>query len=160
MPCALKDKTLESSLSEGVSCSSLEETHSLAEALAAALPEDTIVYFHGDLGSGKTSFIQGMAKTYYGISTPVTSPTFNLWHHYEGILNLFHLDAYRLESSEEADTLYLEDFLISPYVVCVEWPEKIPNWSLKPHFHLWFSQKKDDPDVRIIRLSQKDFVIN
>jgi tRNA threonylcarbamoyladenosine biosynthesis protein TsaE len=158
MPYALKNKTLESSLLEGISCSSLKETHSLAEALATALPEDTVVYFHGDLGSGKTSFIQGMAKA-YGIPTPVTSPTFNLWHHYEGSVNLFHLDAYRLESPEEFDALYLEDFLINPYVLCVEWPERIPNGSLEPHFHLWFSPKKDNPDVRIIRLSQGDFPI-
>jgi tRNA threonylcarbamoyladenosine biosynthesis protein TsaE len=150
---------LESLLLKGVSCSSLGETHRLSAEFALALSKDKIVYFHGDLGSGKTSFIQGMAKT-YGIQTSITSPTFNLWHHYKGSVNLFHLDAYRLHSPEETDHLYLEDFLVSPYVICIEWPEKLLDGYLKPHFHLWFSQKKEHPNERIIRLSPEDFVLN
>jgi tRNA threonylcarbamoyladenosine biosynthesis protein TsaE len=159
MHYSLSHKKLESLLLKGISCLSLEETHHLSAEFALALPKDKVVYFHGDLGSGKTSFIQGMAKT-YGISASVTSPTFNLWHHYKGSVNLFHLDAYRLRSPEEADHLYLEDFLVSPYVICVEWPEKLLNGCLKPHFHLWFSQKKEDFDERIIRLSQENFVLD
>jgi tRNA threonylcarbamoyladenosine biosynthesis protein TsaE len=148
-----KDKTLECSLLEGIFCTSLEETHSLAKAFAMALPENSIVHFHGDLGMGKTSFVHGMAKA-YAISTPITSPTFNLWALYRGTLNLFHIDAYRLRSQEEMDGLYLEDFLELPYVVCVEWPEKIPMGYLRPSSHLWFSQgRANNPDERIIRLS-------
>jgi tRNA threonylcarbamoyladenosine biosynthesis protein TsaE len=149
----LKNETLECSLEEGISSASLRETHSLAEAFAMALPENSIVYFHGDLGAGKTSFIQGMAKA-YGIQIPITSPTFHLWNLYKGTLNLFHIDAYRLRSREDMNGLYLEDFLEFPYVVCVEWPEKIPTGYLRPSLHLWFSQEMtNNPDERIIRLS-------
>jgi tRNA threonylcarbamoyladenosine biosynthesis protein TsaE len=153
MAFSLGDEALESALLKGILCSSVAETHRLSERFALTLPENTIVYLHGDLGSGKTSFVQGMARA-YAIQMPITSPTFNLWHHHKGTLNLFHLDAYRLNSADEADRLYLEDFLEIPYVVCVEWPEKISNWELKPHCHLWFSQERDHPNARIIRLSR------
>ncbi|MDR2377758.1 MAG: tRNA (adenosine(37)-N6)-threonylcarbamoyltransferase complex ATPase subunit type 1 TsaE [Puniceicoccales bacterium] len=153
-PHLLRDEALEAALLEGILCLSPDETHRLAGRFADALPENSTLFLHGDLGAGKTTFVQGMAES-YGISAAVTSPTFTLWNCYEGRYHLFHVDAYRLESAPEAEALYLEDFLQVPYVLCVEWPEKIADGHLVPDAHLWFSQPKGKPDARIIRLSRE-----
>ena len=121
-------------LRAGVVTSSAAETRLLGARLAAALPPDATLALHGDLGVGKTTFVQGLAQG-FGIPDIVTSPTFNILHLYrsgpalhslgEGGRTLVHLDAYRLENAHQVSELMLEDFLVSPYCLAVEWPEKI-----------------------------------
>ena len=96
----------------------------LGARLAAALPPDATLALHGDLGVGKTTFVQGLAQG-FGIPDLVTSPTFNILHLYRSRRTLVHLDAYRLENAHQVSELMLEDFLVSPYCLAVEWPEKI-----------------------------------
>lgn len=123
-------------LRAGVTTSSAEETHALARELAAALPPDTTLALHGDLGVGKTTFVQGLARG-LGITEPVTSPTFNIFTlHRGGGRTLVHLDAYRLENEHQIDALMLEDFLVSPWCLAVEWPSKIAAWIPKDALHL------------------------
>ena len=121
-------------LRAGVVTGSAGETRLLGARLAAALPPDATLALHGDLGVGKTTFVQGLAQG-FGITDLVTSPTFNILHLYrsrpalhslgeEGRI-LVHLDAYRLENAHQVSELMLEDFLVSPYCLAVEWPEKI-----------------------------------
>jgi tRNA threonylcarbamoyladenosine biosynthesis protein TsaE len=115
-------------LRAGVITASAEETHALASELAAALPPDSTLALHGDLGVGKTTFVQGLARG-LGVSEPVTSPTFNIFTLHRGATRtLVHMDAYRLESDRQIDALMLEDFLVSPWCLAVEWPEKIAAW--------------------------------
>jgi tRNA threonylcarbamoyladenosine biosynthesis protein TsaE len=114
-------------LEAGVVTSSPEQTRALAAAFAAALPPDTTLALHGNLGVGKTTFVQGLAHG-LGITDPVTSPTFNIFTLHRGPTNLLHLDAYRLESSRQVEDLLLADFMISPWCLAVEWPEKIAEW--------------------------------
>jgi tRNA threonylcarbamoyladenosine biosynthesis protein TsaE len=114
-------------LQAGVVTGSAEESRALAAALARALPPDSALALHGDLGVGKTTFVQGLADG-LGIREPVTSPTFNIFTLHRGPVNLLHLDAYRLESARQASDLLLEDFLISPWFLAVEWPERIAAW--------------------------------
>ncbi|MEJ1971546.1 MAG: tRNA (adenosine(37)-N6)-threonylcarbamoyltransferase complex ATPase subunit type 1 TsaE [Lacunisphaera sp.] len=103
---------------------SAEETRALATELAAALPADTILALHGDLGVGKTTFVQGLARG-LGVKEQVTSPTFSIYSVYQGRKRkLVHLDAYRLEHERQIEALLLEEFLISPWCLAVEWPEK------------------------------------
>lgn len=97
--------------------------------------EQTVFALHGELGSGKTTFVQGMARA-LGITQPVTSPTYNLYHVYQAKAQLIHLDAYRLESPESADALCLEDCLIEPWYMAIEWPEKLPSSWLQQAWHL------------------------
>ena len=111
-------------LRAGVATASAEETRALAARLAAALPPDTTLALHGDLGVGKTTFVQGLAQG-LGLRAHVTSPTFNILHLYRSRRTLVHLDAYRLENAHQVSELMLEDFLVSPYCLAVEWPEKI-----------------------------------
>jgi tRNA threonylcarbamoyladenosine biosynthesis protein TsaE len=111
-------------LRAGVVTSSAGETRLLGARLAAALPPDATLALHGNLGVGKTTFVQGLALG-FGIPDMVTSPTFNILHLYRSRQTLVHLDAYRLENAHQVSELMLEDFLVSPYCLAVEWPEKI-----------------------------------
>ena len=118
-------------LRAGVTTASAAETQAFAAQLAAVLPPDTTLALHGNLGVGKTTFVQGLARG-FGITEPVTSPTFNIYtvHHAReaGGRTLVHLDAYRLDHPTQVEDLLLEDFLVSPWCLAVEWPEKIPGW--------------------------------
>ena len=122
-------------LRDGVVTSSAEETHALACELAKALPPDATLALHGDLGVGKTTFVQGLARG-FGITEPVTSPTFTIFTLHRGARTLVHLDAYRLENAHQIDALMLEDFLVSPWCLAVEWPEKIAGWIPSNALHL------------------------
>ena len=132
-------------LRAGVLSSSAAETRRLAARLAAALPPDATLALRGELGVGKTTFVQGLAQG-FGFNGPVTSPTFNILHLYRGApatrgagrggCVLLHLDAYRLENAHQVSELMLEDFLVSPYCLAVEWPERIAAWLPADTLHL------------------------
>ncbi|MDD3181031.1 MAG: tRNA (adenosine(37)-N6)-threonylcarbamoyltransferase complex ATPase subunit type 1 TsaE [Opitutaceae bacterium] len=115
-------------LRAGVTTPSAEATRVLAAQLAALLPPDATLALHGDLGAGKTTFVQGLARG-FGVHEHVTSPTFAIYSVYRGqSRTLVHLDAYRIDREEQLDALLLDEFLISPYCLAVEWPEKIAAW--------------------------------
>jgi tRNA threonylcarbamoyladenosine biosynthesis protein TsaE len=122
-------------LQEGVVTGSAQETQSFAAELSRALPPDSTLALHGDLGVGKTTFVQGLARG-FGIKDPVTSPTFNIFTLHRGPTNLLHLDAYRLENARQVEDLLLSDFMISPWCLAVEWPEKIAEWLPPDALHL------------------------
>lgn len=120
----------------GVTTASAAESQEIAAAFAAALPADTTLALHGTLGVGKTTFVQGLARG-LGISGHVTSPTFNIYTVHRGAgRTLVHLDAYRLENTHQIEALLLEDFLVSPWCLAVEWPEKIAAWLPPSTLHL------------------------
>lgn len=124
-------------LREGVTTHSAEETRELAAQLGAALPAAATLALHGDLGVGKTTFVQGLARG-LGVPGPVTSPTFNVFTLHRGRVNLLHLDAYRLGSAREVEDLLLEDFMGPPWCLAVEWPEKVAGWLPTGALHLEF----------------------
>lgn len=122
-------------LRAGVTTRSAEETRTLAAQFAAALPADSTLALHGNLGVGKTTFVQGLARG-LGIAEAVTSPTFNIFTLHRGPTTLLHLDAYRLERAQQVEDLLLADFLVSPWCLAVEWPEKIADWLPASTLHL------------------------
>jgi len=122
-------------LRAGVITSSAEQTQGLAREFAAALPPDATLALHGDLGVGKTTFVQGLARG-FGIVEHVTSPTFTIFTLHRGTRTLVHLDAYRLDRAAQLDSLMLEDFLTPPYCLAVEWPENIAAWLPPTTLHL------------------------
>lgn len=122
-------------LRAGVTTTSAEETRTLAAALAVALPPEATLALHGDLGVGKTTFVQGLARG-LGIREGVTSPTFNIFTLHRGRTNLLHLDAYRIGSAREVEDLLLSDFMIPPWCLAVEWPDKIAAWLPAGTLHL------------------------
>lgn len=122
-------------LRAGVTTASAGETQALAVEFAAALPPDVTLALHGNLGVGKTTFVQGLARG-FGVTDAVTSPTFTIFTLHRGHRTLVHLDAYRLERADQLDTLMLEDFLATPYCLAVEWPENIAAWLPPTTWHL------------------------
>lgn len=104
---------------------SLEETKELAMRLANLLKPGDNIMFEGDLGAGKTTFIQALAKG-LGISRTVNSPTFTIMKQYEGRLPLNHLDVYRLEDSGE--DLGWDEIFYGDAVTVVEWAHLIDEY--------------------------------
>lgn len=102
-----------------------EETHRIARAFAGRLGQSALVALFGELGAGKTRFVQGLADG-LGIRELVNSPTFTLINEYEGSRPLFHVDLYRVGSEDEALELGLEEYL-ERGIVAIEWPDRIPN---------------------------------
>jgi len=138
-------------LKQGITTGSAEQTRSLAAELAAALPPDTTLALHGDMGVGKTTFVQGLAHG-LGVHEHVTSPTFAIYSVYQGAKKkLIHLDAYRLEKEAQIESLLLDEFLVSPYVLAVEWPEKTGTWLPKDAWHLTLSIVDGDKHRLVLR---------
>lgn len=110
-------------LGQGVEVPTHGAMQEVAASLAEELPANVALGLSGPMGVGKTTFVQGLAKA-LGIDQPVTSPTFAIMSTYTGSRRLLHLDLYRLTRAEELDALMLEDFLVSPCLLCIEWPER------------------------------------
>jgi len=119
--------TILDELRAGLVTASAEETEDIGRRLAEALPADSILALSGDLGTGKTTLVRGLARG-LGITASITSPTYNIYSIHEGTRQLVHMDAYRLDSSEDLDPLMLEEFLRSPFLIALEWPEKVPDF--------------------------------
>jgi len=90
--------------------SSVTQTRDLAAAIAELARPGDLILLVGDLGAGKTAFVQGFGAA-LGIDEPITSPTFTLARQYQGRLELNHLDVYRLEQIEEVLDLGLQELL-------------------------------------------------
>jgi tRNA threonylcarbamoyladenosine biosynthesis protein TsaE len=143
--------TIAEKLRQGITTESAEQTRSLAAELAASLPADTTLALHGDMGVGKTTFVQGLAQG-LEVHAHVTSPTFAIYSVYQGAkCKLVHLDAYRLDKAEQLEGLLLDEFLISPYVLAVEWPEKTGAWLPKNASHLTLSIVDGDKHRVVLR---------
>jgi tRNA threonylcarbamoyladenosine biosynthesis protein TsaE len=103
------------------------ETRAVARRLASGLRAGDIVLLSGDLGSGKTAFVKGLAEGLRIDPDEVSSPTFALIHEYRGgTLTLYHADLYRLPSAATAD-LGLEEVGVSDGVLAIEWPERLAH---------------------------------
>lgn len=147
------DNPLIAELEAGVITRSPVEMQARAEALARILPPDCTLALHGDLGVGKTTFVKGLAQG-FGIRESITSPTFTLFSIHKGpSRTLVHLDAYRLEDDRQAEALMLEDFLVSPWCLAVEWPERVPSWIPPDAIHLELSILPDEAHSLRIRRS-------
>ncbi|MDZ4743585.1 MAG: tRNA (adenosine(37)-N6)-threonylcarbamoyltransferase complex ATPase subunit type 1 TsaE [Verrucomicrobiota bacterium] len=102
---------------------SAEETAKLGAQFAESLPANSIVGLVGEMGSGKTHFIKGVAKG-LGFEGEVTSPTFNLVHEYDSPNGkIYHIDLHRLQSEEELASLALEEIFDKAFVTLIEWPQ-------------------------------------
>ena len=105
---------------------SLDETLSLGKNIGKMLNAGSIIALTGDLGSGKTSFVHGLAKgldvseRYY-----ITSPTFTLINEYPGRYRLFHIDLYRIEDPLELEELGFYEIIDSNSVTAIEWADKL-----------------------------------
>ena len=116
---------------------SVTETQKLGQTLGAGIHQPIIIALTGDLGSGKTAFVQGLAKgldvseKYY-----ITSPTFTLINEYPGRQPLFHVDLYRIEHAPELEEIGLDEILQEDAVIAIEWAERLSGETLPSHLAL------------------------
>ncbi|MDA3873055.1 MAG: tRNA (adenosine(37)-N6)-threonylcarbamoyltransferase complex ATPase subunit type 1 TsaE [Kiritimatiellae bacterium] len=104
-----------------------EDTRRIGEELVTSLSPGSVVRLHGDLGAGKTCFVQGMAEG-LGWTGPVNSPTYGLIQEYKTTPPLVHVDLYRLTDPEQIWDLGLEEMLEDKAIVAVEWSERVPDF--------------------------------
>lgn len=131
-----------------------KETCLFGELVGEIVPKGTVLTLEGDLGSGKTTLVQGLAKglgvsdTYY-----ITSPTYTLIHEYTGKCRFFHVDLYRLTNPLELEELGFEEILSGDGVVAIEWPDRLP----RNYAATCLSIKLDtvDEDIRKIIISSR-----
>lgn len=102
----------------------INELKKVAQTIAGILQKGDVLSLRGDLGAGKTTFVQAIAQA-MGIHETVTSPTFSLVNYYEGTPPLWHLDLYRLEAPEELEDIGYEDYFYPENAITfIEWAEK------------------------------------
>ena len=103
------------------------ETARLAEKFGQRVREGTVIALTGELGAGKTLFVQSLART-LGVESNVTSPTFNLMNMYEGICPIIHFDLYRLQNEEDLEEIGFYEYVESEEgIVLIEWADKFPD---------------------------------
>lgn len=127
-----------------------EATQELARRLGLGLERGTVLALDGELGTGKTTFMRGLAEG-LEVEEPVSSPTYTLMHEYEGRLTLYHFDAW-MEGRERA---FLEgggaEELVGDGVSAVEWAERVAEYLPLPRFSIQLSHRM--PEERGLRLS-------
>jgi len=123
-----------------------EQTRRVGSRLGGALQAGDVICLQGELGAGKTTFVQGIAKG-WGSLDSVSSPTFILVNMYRRADQgqLFHMDAYRLESTPEAEELDL-DSMLAQGALLIEWPERMNG--LIPTERLWVNLEHIDEEER------------
>ena len=113
-----------------------EATTAAGERLAARLGPGDVVGLTGELGAGKTCFVQGLVRG-LGVATPATSPTFVLVNEYRGRLPVHHVDVYRTQSLTELLDLGLDEMLAGGGVTVVEWADRcaplLPSRTIRVH---------------------------
>ena len=116
-----------SSVVKTILTNSEAETAAVGRELASTLTGGDVVLLQGDLGAGKTAFVRGLAEGLGIAPDEVSSPTFSLIQEYRGgRVPLFHVDLYRLQSTE-VDDLGLDEIALGPGVTAIEWPERLPR---------------------------------
>jgi len=126
-----------------------EQTRRVGSRLGGALQAGDVICLQGDLGAGKTTFVQGIAQGWGSVDS-VSSPTFILVNMYRRAdqSQLFHMDAYRLESTPEAEELDL-DSMLAQGALLIEWPERMNR--LIPNERLWVNLEHIEEEEREVK---------
>lgn len=138
--------------SKTVTTTSPEETHRVAADLLKGLGPGTVLALHGELGAGKTCFVQGLAQA-LGVKRAVSSPTFTLVNEYPGPLPLYHIDLYRIGGVNEAFGLGIEEYLESEGITAIEWAERVAELLPASTIHIRMVAGAD-PDERTITIER------
>lgn len=128
-----------------------KETIKLGKKLAASINTGSIIAIAGDLGSGKTVFVKGIAEG-LSINDHITSPTFTLLHSYEGMdATLHHFDVYRVLDERELFEIGFYEYLHSGDICVIEWAELICD--LIPSHAIWVHIERTLNDVNERRIT-------
>ncbi len=126
-------------------------TLNTAKQFSHLLHPGDIIGLIGDLGSGKTIFVKGIAQG-LGIEEPVTSPTFSILQIYTGKYKLYHFDLYRLNSKSELMEIGYEEYFFAKGIVVIEWAEKFLDFLPKNSYLIYM--KYMDQKKREIKITQ------
>ena len=132
-----------------------QATQSLAQHLARKASQGDCITLSGDLGAGKTTFAQGFIGALLKQAEDITSPTFNIVHHYETALGvrLWHVDLYRVKHENELEALGLEEAFESG-ISLIEWPEIAQAYVPTDALHIRFTIEQND--ARRVELMSKN----
>ena len=125
-----------------------DETTAWGRKLGTLLEAGDVVALIGELGAGKTTLAQGIAR---GLGVPeqcyISSPTFTLINEYQGRVPFYHLDFYRIDTHSDCENLGLEEYLFGAGVALIEWADKIPVD--------WFPSGYDVLQIKIVRINDQ-----
>jgi tRNA threonylcarbamoyladenosine biosynthesis protein TsaE len=132
-------------------CTSPAVTRAAAAAVASTLLPGDVILLDGDLGAGKTTFVQGLARA-MGVDDTVTSPTFTLMRSYPTAfgVDLLHVDLYRLESDAEIVALGLPELLDEGVVAAIEWGRRALPAIGPEHLGVELGLTDDEPARRVV----------
>lgn len=117
-----------------------EQTIKTGLQLGKKLVNGDVVCLQGELGTGKTAFVKGVAKA-QGINDHITSPTFTIVNEYEGDKILYHFDVYRLNDEQELYDIGFEEYLYGEGIVIIEWADIVRK--AIPEENIWVTIRKD-----------------
>lgn len=131
---------------------SLSQTNRFGELLGSLCQAGDVLCLTGDLGAGKTVLTQSIAKG-LGVAEHdyVTSPTFSLFHQYSGRLELYHMDFYRLNDSDDVLSVGLDEYFYRGGVTVIEWCQKAAD--IIPENHLLVELQVISPETRKVHCS-------
>lgn len=128
-----------------------QDTIDFAEKFASSLSAGDIVVLTGELGSGKTKFVQGVLK-HFNMEDEISSPTFTIVNEYTSDkTNVYHFDVYRLEDSDEFYAMGGDEYF-SKGICLIEWGEMIEDILPKPYIKIIFSKDEENSDYRKLEI--------
>lgn len=132
-----------------------KDTKDFAKKIASTLQSNNVIVLTGELGSGKTKFVEGFLS-YYNLEKEISSPTFNIVNEYKNKnINIYHFDVYRLEDSSEFYELGGEEYFENG-ICLIEWGELIKDILPKNYINIIFKKDKEDENIRILKVESKE----
>ena len=135
-------------------------TKDFAKKFAKLLNKNDVVVLTGELGSGKTKFVEGFLSN-FGLENEISSPTFTIVNEYKNVnTTIYHFDVYRLEDSSEFHEIGGEEYF-EKGICLIEWGELIEDALPKNYIHITFEKDDKDENIRLLNIDLPDsFNIN
>ncbi|CUS78169.1 tRNA (adenosine(37)-N6)-threonylcarbamoyltransferase complex ATPase subunit type 1 TsaE [Candidatus Kryptobacter tengchongensis] len=129
------------------------ETIQLGKDFAKMLKAGDVVALYGELGSGKTKFVQGVCLG-LNVKETVNSPSFIIMNKYEGDLVIYHFDLYRINSLDELIEIGFHEFIYNDAISLIEWAEKVKDILPQKRYEIYlnFGRYENEREVEIIKL--------
>ena len=136
------------------------DTKDFAKKFAKLLNKNDVVVLTGELGSGKTKFVEGFLSN-FGLENEISSPTFTIVNEYKNVnTTIYHFDVYRLEDSSEFHEIGGEEYF-EKGICLIEWGELIEDALPKNYIHITFEKDDKDENIRLLNIDLPDsFNIN
>lgn len=140
---------------KSINSTSPDYTIKIGQNLAKLLNKGDVVVLSGDLGAGKTKFVEGFLHN-FGLQDEISSPTFNIINEYTSSNNnIYHFDVYRLEDSDEFYAIGGEEYF-EKGICLIEWGELISDVLPKDYIHITIKKDSDNENLRIFEFEVND----